>query len=104
MRGGYRLCGRRGRDCIGVDAAPHATAGGGDGGVGAGDDVMADARRTHSRDQRCALADDAAAEVAAFYRRLRAEKIPAAAATAMSEAYVAGVVARDDEPREPWQE
>jgi hypothetical protein len=65
---------------------------------------MADARRTHSRDQRCGLAEDAAAECAAFWRRLRAEKVPVGAATAMAEAYVAGVVARDDEPREPWQE
>jgi hypothetical protein len=65
--------------------------------------MMADARRTHSRDQRCALAEDAACEVAAFWRRLRAEKVPPAAATAMAEAYTAGVVARDDDPPEPWQ-
>jgi hypothetical protein len=64
---------------------------------------MADARRTHSRDQRCALAEDAAAECAAFYRGLRAQKVPASAATGMAEAYTAGVVARDDEPPEAWQ-
>lgn len=61
-----------------------------------------DVRDTHERDQREARALETAREVGAFYKALRKDGIPATAAQAMAEAYVAGLIAGDI-PREPWQ-
>jgi hypothetical protein len=65
--------------------------------------VTDDAKRVGRRDQREAEAVDHAHAVATFYKALRARGVPAAAAQAITEAYVAATFG--DEPwREAWKE
>lgn len=64
--------------------------------------VVTEPRDVHARDQREAEAESTAGVVSAFYRRLRATRVPAGAAQALAEAFVAGLMARDDAQREPW--
>lgn len=59
--------------------------------------------RTAPREVREALASDRAAEVAAFYRGLRANGVPAAAAQGITETYTDALLAGDDLPPEAWR-
>lgn len=62
---------------------------------------MTDAPRTHAREQRMTLAEDAAHAAASYYLTLRARKLPATAASAITEAWVTAT-AGTELPPDPW--
>ncbi len=63
--------------------------------------MPAEPQRIAAQDQRTARAEDDAAAAAAFYAGLRARKVPAGAAQAITEAYVSATLG--GEAPEPWQ-
>lgn len=57
--------------------------------------MATDPRRTHDLDQHAAAAEDTAAIVAAFYKRLRALKVPPVAAQGLTERFVDALMTTD---------
>ena len=54
-----------------------------------------DAKRTHELEQHAAAAEDTATVVAAFYKRLRALRVPPLAAQGLTERFVEGLMSTD---------